>query len=102
MRTVNIGALSSAVQIDPSLSAPADADAAAVPLQQAPVRTRWWVELFTIAWLLWVYDAITNLAPLRLAAALDHARGIENLEHTLGSRPSARLTAGLRPTRRSA
>ena len=27
-------------------------------------RTRWWAEALVIAWLCWVYDAITNLAPL--------------------------------------
>src|SRR5437879_4474918 len=31
-----------------------------------PHRKRWWVEVLALVWLLWIYDAITNLAPLRL------------------------------------
>jgi hypothetical protein len=46
-------------------------------------RARWWVELLTVVWLLWVYDAITNLAPLRLHVAIDHAQGLLSLERTL-------------------
>ncbi len=54
-------------------------------------RTRWWVEALTIAWLCWVYDAITNLAPLRLHAALGHAEGVLGLERSLGIDPELRL-----------
>jgi len=43
----------------------------------------WWVEVGVIVWLLWVYDAITNLAPLRLNVALSHARGVLHLERLL-------------------
>ncbi len=42
-------------------------------------------------WLLWVYDAISNLAPLRLSAALGHARGLLALEQTLGIAPERAL-----------
>ncbi|HEX3510054.1 MAG TPA: phosphatase PAP2 family protein [Solirubrobacteraceae bacterium] len=54
-------------------------------------RTRWWLELFTIVWLAWVYDAITNLAPLRLHVALGHARDILSVEQTLGIDPEHAL-----------
>jgi membrane-associated phospholipid phosphatase len=58
-------------------------------------RTRLWVEALVIVWLCWVYDAITNLAPLRLDAALSHARGILNLEHTLHLDPELALNRWL-------
>jgi PAP2 superfamily len=55
------------------------------------VRARWWLELLTIAWLGWVYDAITNLAPLRLHPALAHSQGILDLERTLHIDPELSL-----------
>jgi hypothetical protein len=84
--------LSTAVSIDTSGAA-----AAAVPAIDAPSllavqrRTRWWVEALTIAWLLWLYDAITNLAPLRLHVALAHAQGLLGLERTLHIDPELSL-----------
>lgn len=54
-------------------------------------RTRWWVEALAIAWLLWVYDAIGNLAPLRLSVAIGHARGILHLEQALHIDPELAL-----------
>jgi len=54
-------------------------------------RTRWWVEAVTIGWLLWVYDAVTNLAPLRLGPALSHGREILSAEHILGIAPEHAL-----------
>jgi hypothetical protein len=89
----NIDGLSTVAPIDArgsaaaALSAPASA--AASPLVH--VRTRWWVEALTIAWLCWVYDAITNLAPLRLHTALTHARDILSLEQTLHIDPERTL-----------
>ncbi len=52
----------------------------------APVvkRSRWWVEALLIVWLAWVYDATTNLAPLRVQVALAHARGVLRVEQWLG------------------
>ncbi len=47
--------------------------------------------MLAIVWLLWVYDAITNLAPLRLSAALGHARGILSFEQSLGISPEHAL-----------
>jgi hypothetical protein len=54
-------------------------------------RARWWVEVLTIGWLLWVYDAITNLAPLRLNAALAHAGDVLGLEQALHLDPERAL-----------
>ncbi|HST56357.1 MAG TPA: phosphatase PAP2 family protein [Solirubrobacteraceae bacterium] len=51
--------------------------------KSSSTRSRWWVELLTIAWLCWVYDAINNLQPLRQEAALAHARGVLHLERVL-------------------
>jgi PAP2 superfamily protein len=65
--------------------------APAVTLPRVQTRTRWWVEALTIAWLCWVYDAITNLAPLRAHAALAHAQDILNLEQSLGIDPERAL-----------
>jgi hypothetical protein len=62
-----------------------------LPARAARPRTRWWVELLAIGWLLWVYDAITNLAPLRLHAALHHASSILSLERSLGIAPERSL-----------
>jgi PAP2 superfamily len=58
---------------------------------RVPARTRLWVEALVIAWLCWVYDAITNLAPLRLHVALAHARGLLHLEQTLHLDPELTL-----------
>ena len=44
-----------------------------------------------VAWLCWVYDAITNLAPLRLHAALAHGYGVLHLEHALHLDPELAL-----------
>jgi PAP2 superfamily len=54
-------------------------------------RTRLWVEFVVIAWLCWVYDAITNLAPLRLHAAIAHAQGVLHLEQALHLDPELAL-----------
>lgn len=62
---------------------------AAVPHQHT--RTRWWIEALAIVWLCWIYDAITNLAPLRLHAGLEHAREILSAEQTLHLDPEHSL-----------
>jgi hypothetical protein len=69
---------------------------AAVPaagaLPRAEVtRTRWWVEALVIVWLCWVYDAITNFAPLRLHAAVSHGESMLAAERWLGIDPELRL-----------
>jgi hypothetical protein len=60
-------------------------------LPRVHLRTRWWIEALTIAWLCWAYDAITNLAPLRLHAALAHAHQILSLERSLHIDPERTL-----------
>jgi PAP2 superfamily len=57
----------------------------------AQTRTRWWVEALVIVWLCWVYDAIANLAPLRLHLAIGNARGVLNLEQSLHLDPELAL-----------
>jgi PAP2 superfamily len=47
--------------------------------------------VLVIVWLCWVYDAITNLAPLRLGAALSHAESVLGLERSLGIDPERGL-----------
>jgi PAP2 superfamily protein len=69
----------------------ADADADDRDAARAPARPRWWVELLAIGWLLWLYDATTNLAPLRLSAALGNARGLLHIEHVLHIAPELSL-----------
>jgi PAP2 superfamily len=81
--------LSSAVSIDGTGSA-----AALGPLgasARVPARTRWWVEGLVIAWLCWMYDAVTNLEPLRLHTALANARGLQSLERVLHINPELSL-----------
>jgi hypothetical protein len=51
--------------------------------QPARARTPLWVEALAVAWLAWVYDAITNLAHLRLHTALVNAHGVLHLEQSL-------------------
>jgi hypothetical protein len=49
------------------------------------------VEVLAVAWLAWVYDAITNLAHLRLHTALANARGVLHLEQSLHIDPERAL-----------
>lgn len=46
-------------------------------------RTRLWVEALAIAWLLWLYDVVTGLAPLRRSLALAHGRALLRIEQSL-------------------
>lgn len=88
--------MSSAVSINRSSGsalAVAPAGPAEAPLARtaSATRPRWWLEALTIAWLCWVYDAITNFAPLRLHAALDHGEAVLALERSLGIDPELSL-----------
>ena len=65
--------------------------AGATPARGAASRTRWWVEALIVGWLLWVYDAINNFAPLRLGPALAHGREILSFEGSLGIAPERAL-----------
>ncbi|HEY8303945.1 MAG TPA: phosphatase PAP2 family protein [Solirubrobacteraceae bacterium] len=58
-------------------------------------RPRWWGELLVIAWLAWVYDMITNLAPAREALALAHGRSILSFEQSLHLDPELALNRWL-------
>jgi hypothetical protein len=58
-------------------------------------RTPLWVEALVIVWLCWVYDAVSNLASLRLHAALGHALGVLRLERTLRLDPELTLNRWL-------
>ncbi len=92
--TVSTGAETATASTAPAATATAAAIAGAGlatrPRVQA-TRSPWWIEVGVIVWLCWVYDAITNLAPLRLNLALSHARGILNLERTLHLDPELSL-----------
>jgi hypothetical protein len=85
----NIDGLSTAAPIHAGGSTVAAGTAAAIA--QEPTRTRWWIEVLAIVWLCWIYDAITNLAPLRLHTALAHAREILNAERALHVDPERSL-----------
>jgi hypothetical protein len=71
------------------------APAADRALAAVRARPRWWVELFTIAWLAWVYDLVNNLAPLRYSVAIGHAQGVFHLEQTLHLDPEVTLNRWL-------
>ncbi len=86
----NIERLSTLAPIDTRGSAAAVPSALASPEARAR-RSRWWIEALTIAWLCWVYDAITNLAPLRLHVALAHAQDVLSLERSLHIDPERAL-----------
>jgi PAP2 superfamily len=89
--------LSTAVSIDVTGSAVADSPTAGFIegptsfFSPAQTRTRWWVEALVIVWLCWVYDAITNLAPLRLHLAIGHAEGVLHVEQWLHLNPELAL-----------
>jgi hypothetical protein len=54
---------------------------------RAPV----WLEALVVVWLLWLYDEINDLAPLRRIAALHNAVGILNFERSLNLAPELGL-----------
>lgn len=81
--------MSGAVSIDSGGSSAAVGQLAR--FSRAHARTRWWIELLAIAWLCWVYDAITNLASLRLPVALGNARGVLHVERLLHIDPELTL-----------
>src|SRR5262249_115192 len=57
----------------------------------APKRSPLWIELIVVAWLCWIYDLVSNLAPVREHLALAHAASIWRLETTLHLDPEASL-----------
>ncbi|HEV2924063.1 MAG TPA: phosphatase PAP2 family protein [Solirubrobacteraceae bacterium] len=58
-------------------------------------RSRWWVEALALLWLLWVYEALTNFAPLRLHVAVAHAEGLLHAEQALHLDPEQALDTWL-------
>ena len=85
--------MSTAVSLDTQGAAPvAQGVAAASPARR---RSPWWVEALALLWLLWVYDAITNLAPLRLHTAIAHAEGLLHAEQALHLDPERALDVWL-------
>ncbi len=93
-RADNINVLPAAVTIDIGGSAAASAPSArprTARFTLSQPRTRWWAEALVIVWLCWVYDAITNLAPLRLQMALGHAQAVLHLEQSLHLDPELAL-----------
>jgi PAP2 superfamily len=94
VRADKIEGLPGAVSIDINGSAVArdpSARSTAGPLSLPRTRTRWWAEALVVVWLCWLYDAITNFAPLRLQLAIGHARGLLHLEQSLHLDPELTL-----------
>jgi hypothetical protein len=58
-------------------------------------RSRLWVELLAVAWLAWLYDVVTGMAPLRQAPAVAHGRSLLTLERSLGIAPELSLNRWL-------
>lgn len=86
-RAGNIAALASSTITDAG-TVPEGLEALSVGDAAAAVkRSKVWVELLFIAWLLWLYDMLANLAPLRRAAALRHAWSILHIEQALAIDP---------------
>jgi hypothetical protein len=97
-RPDNIESLSTTVSRDVNGPAAAaagsqngSAGSSADGVSPVPQRTHWWVELLVIAWLAFVYDAIDDLAPLRMHVAIAHAQDILNLERSLHLTPELTL-----------
>jgi membrane-associated phospholipid phosphatase len=56
-------------------------------------RTPLWQEALTLVWLLWIYDMVNNLSPLRLHSALAHASSILHVERLLFLDPELPLNS---------
>jgi hypothetical protein len=80
-----------AIGADGAIARPRIAGNRIASAASTPTRSRWWVELFAIGWLLWLYDATTNLAPLRLSTALANGRGVLHVERLLHIDPEMTL-----------
>lgn len=78
-----------AVALPEALAQPSLAKSRALAAVRA--RPRWWVELLIVGWLLWIYDAINNLAHLRYGLAIAHATDVLHFEQTLGIDPEHTL-----------
>jgi membrane-associated phospholipid phosphatase len=78
-----------------SPDAPPAGEIDGVSLPRKATRARWWGELLVVAWLAWLYDAVTNLAPTREAIALGHGRSILTFEQSLHIDPELSLNRWL-------
>ncbi len=58
---------------------------------EGAARPPLWLEGLALVWLLWVYDLVSNLTPLRRGAALGHAQALWNLERTVHLAPEVTL-----------
>jgi hypothetical protein len=60
-------------------------------------RERAWllVDLLVVAWLIWLFDALNNLAPVRQGLAVRNGRSVLDLERSLGLDPEHALNAWL-------
>jgi hypothetical protein len=64
---------------------------------RAPGRSPWSIDVLAALWLLWAYDAISDLAPLRQRAAAAHGADILRLERSLHAAPELALNRALAP-----
>lgn len=72
------------------------APAAAAALKARPLRrARLWGEALAVAWLAWLYDVVTGMAPLRQALAVTHGRALLSAERGLGVAPELGLNRWL-------
>jgi hypothetical protein len=60
-------------------------------LTRADGRAPVWLEVLVVIWLLWLYDTINNLAPLRRLAALHNAASVLAFERSLNLAPELAL-----------
>jgi hypothetical protein len=60
-------------------------------------RERLWLalDLLIVAWLIWLFDAINNLAPVRQQLAVEHGKGVLSFERSLHLDPEHALDAWL-------
>jgi hypothetical protein len=60
-------------------------------------RERLWllVDLLVVAWLIWLFDALNNLAPVRQSLAIADGHSVLDLERSIGLDPERALNAWL-------
>jgi hypothetical protein len=54
-------------------------------------RTHLWIEAAAIVWLLWLYDSVSNLQPIRAHTALSHGWEVLHVERSLHLAPELAL-----------
>ncbi len=58
-------------------------------------RPRWWGEALIVLWLVWAYDMLTNVAPLRLHVAIENGWSIWHAEQALHLDPELAMNRWL-------